>query len=487
MEVLRLRSEQIPEVAFLGVKEGLSTTYLAHAQQFVGVLRGNSERSGSSRALNVFLNSVLGKVLKDQEGGDLLSAIKRGSLDKMLYSYRLKPGEGGAPSKFVTINGMKELLNGVPYVDATVRMKLDGLYQGFSMSNCSFMQATPEQRAKEDEDEEVVEDALGNAGFHESNAVSCIQTERLWHETRLFHYRSTAEKDIMDEKMKVKDMEKAVLKEQCDKEKAMRENEHLKEIAAKDAEKEKEKADKEKALCMCEHLKENAAYEARMKELEFSNLRMQSELDKTRYSANGEGGSSSVIEARAKDVELANIRLQLEQEKGKNKRGTVDNGGGSAGPRRRSVAADASLSDSSSQVVLMPYSDLMTQRDLPSGRQGRRFRWLMIYSAPRALEVLDFEVEVKHVITTALGDGEWMSLLFFKEKFRFGPAPLFVEDLHASGRITGRVLFEAQWDVTHRFLVGAVPSDEIRRALLHSPCLLKEDGTAFYKMHLVVE
>jgi hypothetical protein len=93
----------------------------------------------------------------------------------------------------------------------------------------------------------------------------------------------------------------------------------------------------------------------------------------------------------------------------------------------------------------MPYSDSMTQKDLPSGRQSRRFRWLMVYFAPRALEVLDFEEAVKNVTTTALGDGEWMSLLFFKEKYRFGPAPHFVKDLHASGRITGRVLFEAQW------------------------------------------
>jgi hypothetical protein len=252
-------------------------------------------------------------------------------------------------------------------------------------------------------------------------------------------------------------MSEAAAKEQVEREK---EKATLAEAAAK------ERFEREKLQQEAVFLQEKAALEQKVRDME---------------------ARAKDMEAKAKDMELANLRLQLGQDKGKNKRGTVDNDGGSAGPRRRSVAADASLSDSSSQVVLMPYSDLMTQRDLPSGRQGRRFRWLMIYSAPRALEVLDFEVEVKHVITTALGDGEWMSLLFFKEKFRFGPAPLFVEDLHASGRITGRVLFEAQWDVTHRFLVGAVPSDEIRRALLHSPCLLKEDGTAYYKMHLVVE
>jgi hypothetical protein len=166
------------------------------------------------------------------------------------------------------------------------------------------------------------------------------------------------------------------------------ENKYIKELANAEAEKQKERFQKEQALRECEYLKEKAAYEARMKELEFSNLRMQLDLEKTKTLGNGEGGSSSEMEARAKDMELANLRLQLEQEKGKNKRGSEENAGGSAGPRRRSVAADALLSDSSSQVVLMPYSDSMTKKDFASNRQSRRFRWLMVYSAPRALEVL---------------------------------------------------------------------------------------------------
>jgi hypothetical protein len=195
----------------------------------------------------------------------------------------------------------------------------------------------------------------------------------------------------------------------------------------------------------------------------------------------------AALELKVKEMELANLRLQLEQDKGKNKRGSEENAGGSAGPRRRSAAADASLSDSSSQVVLMPYSDSLTKKDFASNRQSRRFRWLMVYSAPRALEVLDFGEGMKYVTTMALDDGEWMSLLYFKEKYRFSPEPHFVKNFRASGRITGRVLFEAQWDVTHRFLVSAVQSDELRRALLTSPSLVNENGATYYKMHLVVE
>jgi len=78
MEISRLRCEQIPEVVFLGVGQGSSTVYLAHAHKFVGVLRGNMERSSASRAFSSFLNSMSGKVLKDNHGGDLLSSIQKG-------------------------------------------------------------------------------------------------------------------------------------------------------------------------------------------------------------------------------------------------------------------------------------------------------------------------------------------------------------------------------------------------------------------------
>jgi CBS domain containing-hemolysin-like protein len=74
MEISLLQCQQIPNVVFLGVSQGLSTTYLAHAQQFVRILKGKMEETSSSRAFHVFLNSVLGKVLKDQDGGNLLAA-----------------------------------------------------------------------------------------------------------------------------------------------------------------------------------------------------------------------------------------------------------------------------------------------------------------------------------------------------------------------------------------------------------------------------
>jgi predicted GIY-YIG superfamily endonuclease len=145
MEISRLQCQQIPNVVFLGVSQGLSTTYLAHAQQFVGVLKGNMERSGSSHAFHAFLNSMSGKVLKEQNGGDLLAEIQKGSLNKMLYSYRLKPREGGGLSNFLTLEGMKVLVNSFPGVHDTTRSKLNALNHDDAMSGFTFESYVPEQ------------------------------------------------------------------------------------------------------------------------------------------------------------------------------------------------------------------------------------------------------------------------------------------------------------------------------------------------------
>jgi hypothetical protein len=403
MEVLRLRCEQIPDVAFIGIKQGLCTTYLAHAQQFVGVLRGNSERTGSSRALNVFLNSVLGKVLKEQDGGDLLSAIQKGSLDKMLYTYRLKPSEGGAPSKLVSINGMKELLNGVPYVDATVPQKLDGLYQVFSTSNFSFMQATPEQCAKEEEEEGIVQDALDNVGFHDSNAATCVQSERLWLETRLFHYQSMTQKKIMDEKLKVKDMEKAVLKEQSDKEKARLECEHVKESAAKDIAMEKEKAEKEKALLENGYLKEKAAYEARVKELELANLRMQLEREKTRDSALGEGGRSS---------------------------------GGNTSRKRAQESALETEDDEGEEVEHLPRAEAENVV-LPFAGGNPQIHWLVVYEGEVEVTFDQFQSKLPLLskFCSVRFNDRWFALLSMEKRIRGNPVMKAMLAMEIAGRV----------------------------------------------------
>lgn len=216
---------------------------------------------------------------------------------------------------------MKELLNGIPYVDATVRQKLDGLYQGFTASYFSFTQATPEQRAKEDaEEEEVVEEIFDNGAFHVSNAATCIPPERLWLETQLSHYQSMADKEIMEERLKVKDMEKAAVKEQSEKEKALRENEHLKEKAAVDAEKEylkrelaimqeREQARKEREQAVMEE-RERTMKEARAKDELEKKLAMMEERERARAK---ESETAAQLNAKEKELEWMKLQLEMEQ------------------------------------------------------------------------------------------------------------------------------------------------------------------------------
>jgi hypothetical protein len=194
--------------------------------------------------------------------------------------------------------------------------------------------------------EEVFDNGSLQGGVVTSGAATI--SEKMWYQARLACYQSLADKQILEERLKAKDAQYAILEERLkvkdveqtmgnersDKEKALRECEHLKESAAKDAEKEMEKAEKEKALreceyvkesaakdveralLQCEHLKEMAAYETRMKELELSNLRMQLELAKTRNS--GEGGSTSGGKPNRKRAQASDDEEDEEENTGSN-------------------------------------------------------------------------------------------------------------------------------------------------------------------------
>lgn len=171
MEIVRLRCEQLPGVSVLGVGTGSSKIYLVHAHQFVGLLKGRMERTGVYRAFNAFLNSAVGAVLKGSDGGELASAVRNGVLDRAMYSHcSHKYGSGGL-SRFVTLDGAKELLEKLPGANAAVKSRLKDVFDSVSASFLSFSQATAEQCAKDDE-EEVIEEIFDNSGFHGSFAVS---------------------------------------------------------------------------------------------------------------------------------------------------------------------------------------------------------------------------------------------------------------------------------------------------------------------------
>ena len=86
MEVTRFSCKQLPGVAILGTGggEAVPREYFAHANQFVGLLKGNMDRRYSSKAFHYFLDSEAGSKLRENDGGDLLRAMHEGPLGKMM-------------------------------------------------------------------------------------------------------------------------------------------------------------------------------------------------------------------------------------------------------------------------------------------------------------------------------------------------------------------------------------------------------------------
>ncbi len=312
--------------------------YFAHIQQFVSFLRGGIDRHAASRVLNAFLNSVDGRAIKESHGGYLISAMEKGSLDKMMYAYSCR---GGSPSQFVNLDGMKALVEGIPDVGEDVKTRMNELWEGYHHFLVSKL--TPEQCSKEDNEVEMEEVCTSGAGGRYSGDVMlCEQTTVVsWkelNELKVSVIQSEAERkyllgrlDLEEERKrlcqasKATEIELAVAKEHVVRVEAIakeqlaweKERSDRAEAAAKEqVEREKERAalaeavtkerfEREKLQQQTAFLQEKAAlelkmkemeqaaFEARMKELEAANARMQLELEKARSAANGEGGSFS--------------------------------------------------------------------------------------------------------------------------------------------------------------------------------------------------
>jgi hypothetical protein len=314
MEIERLCCAQLEKVAMLGIGHGQSKMYFAHIQQFVSLLKGGIERKAASRLLNTFLNSFDGQAMKESHGGDLVSAIDRGSLDKMMYSFSRR---GGSPSQFVNLEGMKILVNGIPGVDHDVKTKMNELCEGYP--HFSFSKLTPEQAAKDDE-EEVVEEIFNNSSYHGGDLMSGMSSnpERGVLESRLIYYRSIADKEIMEERLKMKDVEQASVKERLDKEKLEQKLTHAAELAARDAHakelekqlaimQERELARKEKEQAVMEE-RERSMKEARAKDELEKKLAVMEERARAK-----ESETAAQLNAKEKELEWMKLQLEMEQ------------------------------------------------------------------------------------------------------------------------------------------------------------------------------
>jgi hypothetical protein len=126
MDIVRLRCEQLPGVTILGIgRPYMQTEYVAHASQFVGLLRGITDKKACCRAYRALLEGDCGRKLKEQDGCDLLTAVQNGALKMMMYSYLIR---GGSPSIFVTVEGIKEIMDKLPNADEAVKSKLQEIF-----------------------------------------------------------------------------------------------------------------------------------------------------------------------------------------------------------------------------------------------------------------------------------------------------------------------------------------------------------------------
>jgi hypothetical protein len=286
MEIIRLCCDQLPGVAVLGTGRGKE--YVAHAHQFVGLLKGNMDKRASSKTFHAWLVSEDGRQFREHDGGDLLIAMQKGPLEKKMYTYHLKQGGGGKPSVFLTVDGMRGILNGLPNADESVKRNLkekfadyinQGGGAGFSVP-LSFAQASPEQCAKDDADEGIEE--ISTEGYNPSNDTAMVVTQKMWYDVRISSFEYAADKRVLEAQLQAKDyvmaakesaMVAEVAKERAEKELAKNELVNVKASADKDIQIVKERAEKESAKNELVNVKASAD-----KDIQIAKLQMQLQL-----------------------------------------------------------------------------------------------------------------------------------------------------------------------------------------------------------------
>ena len=152
MPVQRYHCEQLPRIAILRIdppQPSMLKTYLVHAEKTVAYLQGVPSGRSSRVMSTLFTNT---NTIKD--GGYLDTALLEGELKASHYTHYLKRpcGVASNPSRFLTLDGVQALLEGLPKQDPTARQTLQQLFERFCNQEIVFEPATREQCAKHEED-----------------------------------------------------------------------------------------------------------------------------------------------------------------------------------------------------------------------------------------------------------------------------------------------------------------------------------------------
>ena len=151
----RLVCKEIPNIPIISIGNN-PKTYLVHAHKVVSILINNSSRNAARVALDNLLKSDSGKhILQD---GELTDAYRRGPISAMIYTYIFKTG---FPSRFATLDGLKEIITHLPNQDEWAKAKYHALFNEYFThlrAPLVFEVATQEQCLEDVEDEDAIQE-----------------------------------------------------------------------------------------------------------------------------------------------------------------------------------------------------------------------------------------------------------------------------------------------------------------------------------------
>ena len=174
-------------------------TYLVHAHKVVSLLINKPARSTSRTALDNFLKSDAGKHI--QQDGDLTEAHHRGTISAMIYTHKFKYG---SPSRFATLDGLKEIITHLPNQDESAKVKYHGLFNEYFTqlkAPLAFELTTQEQCLRNMEDDDMLPEIQteGVQGSTHSNDHTFIVTPKMYVDCLINH--NEAEKRLFQEKL----------------------------------------------------------------------------------------------------------------------------------------------------------------------------------------------------------------------------------------------------------------------------------------------
>lgn len=394
LSIQRLHCVQLPEVAIIGV-DSVPPIYLAHAQQVIKCLLQTQSRHIASASLSSFLKTEAGK--KITKGGDVKTASLIGPLKEMLYTYKLGLNGGGSPSHFLTVDGVRHLLQELPNQDDSARERFRSIFEDCVQQTSFFLPATIEQCSNDNECDYGIENIFtsgcGPSGGNEQNVV----TEKVWYETQLTCYQSFADGRILAARLVAKDAE--IAKERAEKERFQ------------------ERADNAAELAKMQQ-KLVSIEESRAKDLQF------------------------MRESHAKDLEIMRLKMQLEFEQQKKTALTTcaDDHTGAKPNRKRAQTPGLETEDEEEEEVAPPPQSTSRTNKLKipgSGLGGAQLYWLVVYEGDVELtfDKLEPRLSLLSKIDTTRFDNKWFTLLVVKKRIRITPIARAVRGMELSGSI----------------------------------------------------